>query len=282
MTAPRTRRVLARDGLALNALEWPGDESRTPLLLLTGICRTAWDYEGLAARHAGRRRIVALDYMGHGESDRAPDIARYRPEKAVGDVLDACAALHLPRAVVVGTSFGGIMAMILSVLRPTLLRGVVLNDIGPVIDPRGLQAVGGFAGHDPGFGTIEEAVAYLRTIMPLIPLPDEAAWRHFAALTYKPGPDGRLHPRWDIRIQQAMEAGGGDLNLGPIFRGMRPFPTMLVWGEASEFLAAATVRAMVRDKPDLELVSLPDAGHAPTLNEPGIAEPLDRFLDAIH
>ncbi|WP_161993448.1 alpha/beta fold hydrolase [Muricoccus nepalensis] len=278
---PRHRRVRARDGLGLSALEWPGDEERTPLLLLTGICRTAWDYEGLAARHAGKRRVVALEYMGHGDSDRAPEVSRYRPERAVGDVLDACAALHVSRAAVVGTSFGGLMAMFLSVLRPTLLRGVVLNDIGPRIDPRGLQAVGGFAGHDPGAETIDEAVAYLRTIMPLIPLPDEDAWRHFAGLTYKRGEDGRLHPRWDTRIQQAMEAGGGALDLGPVFRGLRPFPAMLVWGEASEFLAAETVRAMVRDKPDLELVSLPGAGHAPTLTEPEIAGPLDRFLDAI-
>ena len=278
---PLLRRVRARDGLGLSALEWPGDETRTPLLLLTGICRTAWDYEGLAARHAGKRRVVALDYMGHGESDRAPEVSRYRPERAVGDVLDACAALHVSRAAVVGTSFGGILAMFLSVLRPTLLRGVVLNDIGPTIDPRGLQAVGGFAGYDPGAETIDEAVAYLRTIMPLIPLPNEDAWRHFAALTYKRGADGRLHPRWDTRIQGAMEAGGGELDLGPVFRGLRPIPAMLVWGEASEFLAADTVRAMIRDKPDLELVSLPGAGHAPTLTEPEIAEPLDRFLDAI-
>lgn len=278
---PIPHRIRARDGLRLSALEWKGDARRTPLLLLTGICRTAWDYEGLAARHAGRRRVVALEYMGHGDSDRAPDLSRYRPERAVGDVLDACAALGISRAAVVGTSFGGIMTMVLSVLRPTLLRAAVLNDIGPTIDPRGLRAVGGFAGYDPGFETVEEAVAYLRTVMPLIPLPDEEAWRHFAALTYKPGPDGRLHPRWDTRIQQAMEAGGGELDLGPVFRGLRPIPGMLVWGESSEFLAADTVRAMVRDKPDLELVSLPGAGHAPTLNEPEVAEPLDRFLEAI-
>jgi pimeloyl-ACP methyl ester carboxylesterase len=278
---PAERRVAARDGLSLAALDWAGDEARTPLLLLPGICRTTRDFTLLAGRHQGRRRVVAIDYMGHGDSARSADIARYRPERAVGDILDACAALHLPRVVVVGTSFGGLMAMVISVLRPTLLRGVVLNDIGPRIDPRGLELVGGFAGYDTGLAHLDEAVAYLRTVMPLIPLPDDAAWRHFAALTYKPGEDGKLHPRWDTRIQQAMEAGGGAPDLGPAFRGLRPIPAMLVWGEASEFLAADTVRAMVRDKPDLELLTLPGAGHAPTLEEPELVGPLDDFLDRI-
>ncbi|MBP0445737.1 alpha/beta hydrolase [Roseomonas sp. SSH11] len=278
---PATRRVTARDGLALHALDWPGDEHRTPLLCLPGICRTARDFELFARRHAGRRRVVALDYMGHGESGRAADLSRYRPERAAGDILDACAALHLPRAVVVGTSFGGLMTMVLSVLRPTLLRAAVLNDIGPEIDPRGLELVGGFAGYDPGFRSIDDAVAYLRTIMPRVPLPDDEAWRRFAALTYKPGEDGLLHPRWDTRIQQAMEAGGGAPDLGPAFRGLRPIPVMLIWAEASEFLSAATVRTMVREKPDLELVTLPGAGHAPTLEEPELVQPVDDFLDRI-
>jgi len=278
---PIVRRVAARDGLTLGALDWAGDEARTPLLCLTGILRTAHDYDGLAERHAGRRRVVALDYMGHGGSDRAPDPSRYRPERAAGDILDAVAALHLPRAVIVGTSFGGLMAMVLSVIRPALIRGAVLNDIGPRIEPRGLAQAEGFAGHDPGFRTIEEATAYLRTVMPLIPLPDEAAWRRFTALTYAPGEDGRLHPRWDTRIRDAMRGGGDAPDLGPAFRGLRPVPAMLVWGERSEFLAASTVRAMIRDKPDLEVVSLPHAGHAPTLEEPEVVGPLDRFLEGI-
>jgi pimeloyl-ACP methyl ester carboxylesterase len=279
---PVIRRVAARDGLVLNVLDWAGDEARTPLLCLTGICRTAWDYALLAERHAGRRRVVALDYMGHGDSARSEDISRYRPERAAADILDVCAALHLPRAVAVGTSFGGLMTMALSIVRPTLLRGAVLNDIGPRIDSRGLELVGNFAGHDPGFASIEEAIAYLRTVMPRIPLPDDAAWRHFAALTYKPGEDGLLHPRWDTRVQLAMNAaGGGAPDLGSAFRGLLPIPTMLIWAEASEFLGADTVRAMVRDKPDLELVTLPGAGHCPTLEEPEVVRPLDHFLDRI-
>ncbi|WP_426958023.1 alpha/beta fold hydrolase [Muricoccus radiodurans] len=281
MISVMERRVPARDGLILAALDWAGDPSRTPILCLTGICRTARDYEGLAERHAGRRRVVALDYMGHGDSARAPDVSRYRPERALADILDACAALHLPRAVVVGTSFGGLMAMFLSLARPSMLRGVVLNDIGPRVESDGLDVVTRFAGNDPGFASLDDAVPYIRSVMPRLPLPDEAAWLRFADLTYRRGEDGRFHPRWDTRIVQAMEGDGAGGDFGPVFRGLRPVPTMLVWGERSEILSAATMRAMVRDKPDLEVVTLPGAGHAPTLGEPAVAARMDAFLGAI-
>lgn len=279
--APVSWRVRTRDGIALGALEWQGDPRRTPILCLTGICRTAEDYEGLAARHAGRRRVVSLDYVGHGESERAAEVSRYMPQAVLSDVLDVCAALHLPRVVAVGTSFGGLMTMFLSLIRPGLLRGALLNDIGPTVETDGMSVVSGFAGHDPGFASLEEGVAYLRQVMPGMPLRDDAAWLRFADRTYRRGEDGRLHPRWDTRIMQAFDAGGGGGSFGSVFLGLRDVPTALVWGEESDILRWPTVRGMIRDKPDLELIRFPGAGHAPTLDEPEIVPTVDAFLDAI-
>ena len=279
--APRDIRWIARDGLAMRALDWDGDPSRTPLLCLSGICRTAEDYVDVAARHAGRRRVVALDYVGHGESARADDLRRYHPRAVIGDVLDACAALHLPRVVSVGTSFGGLVTMFLSLVRPGLLRGALINDIGPVVETDGMGMVSGFAGHDPGFESLEASVPYLRSVMPGMPLRDDAAWLRFADLTYRRGEDGRLHPRWDTRIVRAMEADGAGGAFGDIFRGLRDVPTALVWGEESDILRWSTVAAMVRTHPDLNLIRFPGAGHAPTLTEPEIVPAVDAFLDGI-
>ncbi|MFT8244396.1 alpha/beta fold hydrolase [Roseomonas sp. BN140053] len=275
------RRFAARDGLPLAALDWPGDRGRTPLLCLPGICRTAMDYEEFALRHRGHRRVVALDYPGHGESGRAAEVSRYTPQAVVGDILDACAALGLHRAVVVGTSFGGLMAMFLSLVRPTLLRGVVLNDIGPVVEPLGLERTRGFVGRDPAFARDEEAVAYLQQVMPGMPLRDAESWRRFATLTYRRGEDDRLHPRWDTRLAQVMEGGAPVADFGPVFAGLRDIPTLLIWGERSEFLSARTVQAMRAEKPDLGLIVLPDSGHAPTLGEPELAPRLDAFLERL-
>lgn len=277
---PRRVTVPARDGLAVSALEWPGPADRAPVLVLSGICRTSLDAVAVAAHQAGRRRVVALDYVGHGESARAADPRRYRPEALIRDVMDAMAALHLHGAVVVGTSFGGLAAMAIAVMRPAAITAAVLNDIGPRIEPPGREAVVDFIGTDPACASFEDTLAWFRERHPPMPLLDEAGWRDFAARTYAEGPDGRWHPRWDIRIgQQAVgDAAGPPPDLWPFFGALATRPLMLVWGEESRLLSAATVAGMRDRQPAMPVVALPGTGHAPTLGEAPAAAALDAFL----
>jgi pimeloyl-ACP methyl ester carboxylesterase len=270
----------ARDGLALSALDHPGPGGRTPILCLPGLTRTAEDFDGLAERHQGTRRVLALDHAGHGESGRAASPARYRIEESLRDVLDAMAALHCRRAVIVGTSFGGILAMILGVLRPTVIAGVVLNDVGPVLQPVALGHVQGFVGHDPALPGLDAAVAHLQQALPPMVM-DAEAWRRFAAGTYRPGPDGAWHPRWDIRIAQAMTAGGQLPDLWPAFNALAHVPLLLVRGALSELLAEDTAERMRQARPDMRFVEIAATGHSPTLEEPAAVAALDAFLDRI-
>lgn len=274
------RRISARDGLTLAARDWPGPEDRTPILCLSGLTRSSADFAPLAARQAATRRVIALDHIGHGDSGRPEELARYGLFESLRDVLDVMAAMHCPRAIVVGTSYGGILAMAMAVLRPTALAGVVLNDIGPALEPVGLDHVQEFVGRDPALPDLDAAVAHLRAILPPLTI-DEAGWRTFAADTYAPGVDGAWHPRWDIRIAQALRAGGTAPDLWPAFHALAHVPVLLLRGEESGLLSAETAQRMRAARPDMAFANIAGTGHAPTLTEPVAITAIDRFLAGI-
>lgn len=267
--------VSAWDGLALKVHAWGQDDGRLPLLGLPGLVRTGLDFEDLAARHPGRR-VVALDYAGRGGSGRAKDVARYAPEACLRDVMDVCAALHLHRAVVVGTSMGGLLAMGLAAARPTLVAGVVLNDIGPEIGGAGLAMVRDFVGHDPAAADQASAAALLRARLPDLSFKTEAEWLRMAALTYAPGADGRWHPQWDTRIATLL--GRPAPPLWPLFGALAGVPLLLAHGGRSTILTGETVARMRAARPDMRYVTVPEVGHAPHLGEPELAAALEEFL----
>jgi pimeloyl-ACP methyl ester carboxylesterase len=279
---PRVRRLRARDGLLLAAREWPGPEDsgdRPPVLCLPGISRNARDFTAVAERLAERRRVVALDHAGHGDSEYAEDPARYAFPRALSDVLDAMAALHLHRVAIIGTSFGGVLAMALGVVRPGCLAAVVLNDVGPRIEASGLNGAAEIIGSDPAAASLAAAADWLRPRLPPLGIADQAGWLEMADATYAEGPDGCWHPRWDLRLAGLLRAGAGATQLWPLFGGLASVPLMLIWGQESTVLAPATVQRMRRERPDMDFLTLPGIGHAPLLAEPRSLDAIERFLD---
>lgn len=270
-------RITAWDGLPLIAREWRDGNARTPLLCLPGIVRTSGDFAALAQAIGAERRVVAPDYPGRGQSGRSRDISRYAPEACLRDVLDICAALHLHQVIAIGTSFGGLLSMGLASVRPSLFRGVVLNDVGPDLGSNGTEFVRQFIGNDIAFLDIDAAVAHLRATLPPLSLDGDAAWRAMAALTYAPDGDGFLRPVWDTRIARLIN--GKTPDLWALFGGLANLPLLLVRGEVSDILLPATVARMQAMRPDMMVASLPGIGHAPTLAEPEILTALRLFLD---
>lgn len=271
-----SHRISAWDGLDICVREWSDGDRLPPVLCLPGLVRTALDFETLAPAIGAGRRVVAIDYPGRGDSGRSNDIARYAPEACARDVIDACAALGIRDAVVIGTSFGGLLAMGLAAARPALVRGVVLNDIGPDVGAEGADFVRDFIGNDPALECLEACANFLRERLPPLSLDTDEAWRRMAELTYQPGPDGRWHPVWDIRIARLLNDPPPDLWL--LFGALAYVPVLLVRGEVSNILLPSTVARMQAMRPDMEVVTVPDIGHAPILTEPEALAAIQRFL----
>ena len=271
-----THRVTVTDGLSLFVREWADSNRETPLLCLPGLVRTSGDFAAFAARHGQGRRVIALDYAGRGDSGRARTIARYGPEACLRDILDVCASLHVPHAIAIGTSFGGLLSMGLAAARPGLIRGVVLNDIGPEVPSGGVAGIKAIVGTDPALPDTASCIAWLRTHLPPLSLETDADWAEMAELTFRRGDDGRFHPSWDLQVARLLDQPPRDL--WPLFGALASVPLMLVHGAVSTVLLPDTVARMQAQRPDMIAVSIPGVGHAPSLAEAPVAAALDRFL----
>jgi pimeloyl-ACP methyl ester carboxylesterase len=276
----RERHLSAQDGLRLYYRDY-GDRlsPNLPLLCLTGLTRNSQDYADLAAHFAGARRVICPDYRGRGRSAYDPDWRNYDPMTYLGDIGNILISNDIPRVIVIGTSLGGLLAMGLAVMRPTSVAAVVINDIGPDVDPGGLARIIDFIGVDRPQPDWPSAVDFLRKSLPRLAIRDAKWWERFARATYREGADGALHFDWDIALVETLRRGKGAIrDLWPTFRALRDIPALAVRGAISDVLTAEGLRRMIAAKPDLVAVTVSGIGHTPTLDEPEIKGVLDDFI----
>lgn len=276
----RERRFTAQDGLSLYYRDY-GDplSQRRPLLCLGGLARNSKDFHRFAERLAGSRRVVCPDYRGRGRSDYDPDWRNYRPETYVGDLFHLMAAAHLHKVVVLGLSMGGLLAMGLSVLAPSQIAAVILDDVGPEVSDAGVERIRAYVGRDHPQPDLASAVAECKRLFPNLGPTDEAAWRRFAEATFREGDDGLLHVDWDISLAKALSHNSHDLWV--YYRALRPFPALAFRGALSDVLSAETFARMAEVKPDLVAVTVPGVGHVPLLENPMVEQAIDGFLAQI-
>jgi pimeloyl-ACP methyl ester carboxylesterase len=270
--------VSAPDGLRLHARCYGARSAPAlPVVCLPGLARTEADFETLAGALAGDarrpRRVIALDYRGRGQSEYDKDPANYNFQVELADVLAVIAALDAARAIFVGTSRGGILAILLAAVRPTAIAGCVLNDIGPVIEPKGLIRIKGYIGKLPQPRSFEEAAEILRRLFSAqFPKLGPEAWLASAHRTFRHH-NGALAPTYDAKLAKTLEGVEFDKPFPPLwaqFDALAHAPLMVIRGANSDILSAETVEAMRARRPALEAIEVPDQGHAPLLVEPDI------------
>ncbi len=278
--AYRERRFAAQDGLQLYFRDYGDpDSAATPVLCLGGLTRNARDFDALARRLAGERRVLCLDLRGRGRSDYDPDWRNYVPATYLNDIAHLLAVAGVHRVVVVGTSLGGVLAMAMGAAMPSALAGAVLNDIGPEIERGGLDPILSYIRVDRPQPDWESAVRTIRTLLPDLAFQDEAMFEAMARNTWREGGDGLLHFDWDVNIvRPALADGGATADLWPFFRGLRRVPLLAFRGAASTILSADCFARMAGERPDAGMVTVPRTGHAPTLGEPECIAALDAFL----
>jgi pimeloyl-ACP methyl ester carboxylesterase len=274
----------SHDGLRLYARLYAGPNAGAPTVLcLHGLTRNSRDFEDLAPHLKERYRVIAPDLRGRGFSARDPQIQNYQPAIYLQDILALLDKLNAPRVAVIGTSLGGILAMMLAVGQPGRIAGMVLNDVGPEIDPVGVERIKQYAGRLPPARTWSVAVEQTRHMFgDAWPDLSEDRWRALARRGFRADAAGIVEVDAEPGIGAALRAAPAAApDLWPLWRALRGVPTLAIRGALSDILSAATFARMKRENPDLQQLEVVNRGHVPLLDEPECIAALDGFLSRI-
>jgi pimeloyl-ACP methyl ester carboxylesterase len=271
----------SHDGLRLCSRVYASAAADAPVVLcLHGLMRNSRDFGELAARLAARHRVIVPDMRGRGLSARDPNFNNYQIPVYLQDVVTLLAGLGAAHASIIGTSMGGLMAMLLAVTQPKLVSRIVLNDVGPEVDPRGLERIRGYAGRAAPVHSWPEAAAQVRADYGAAwPDLSDARWDEIARLSYRANAQGVPEPDADPLIRELLrDTSRAAPDLWPLWGALARVPILAIRGAHSDVLSAATLQRMQRTKPDLEVLTVANRGHAPLLDEPECVAAIDAFL----
>lgn len=278
------------DGLTLHYRNYPGPDAqeaggdKLPVLCMHGLTRNARDFAALAEDLSATRRVIVTEMRGRGMSDYAPDSDTYSPVTYVQDVEKLLAEQGIDRFVVIGTSMGGLMTMLMAAARPGRMAAVVMNDIGPEVDAAGLARISGYVGQGRSYPTwVHAARGLAEAHGSAFPGYDLDQWLEMAKRTMVVSQNGRIVFDYDMAIAEPFAKPGNAAppNLWLAFEALAGVPMLLVRGGLSDLLSAETVRQMGVRNPAMTVVTVPDVGHAPTLDEPEVRAAIHALLGGV-
>lgn len=280
----------ARDGLRLYGRHYPAalrndGVERRPLICLAGLTRNSRDFhviaEALSQHRETPRDVYTLDSRGRGLSESDPDWRNYTVPLETTDVLDFMTVTDTAGAAILGTSRGGLIAMVMAAMQPRNLGPVILNDIGPVIEQKGLGRISAYVGRIPLPASWKEAGALVadmgRRSFPGVP---ESEWEDVARQWFNEH-KGRPSPAYDPALSNTLSVLDGPVpKLWPQFEALKRVPVLVLRGETSDILSSETVEEMRRRHPALSSYVVKGQGHAPLLRDKETIDAVSSLLAA--
>lgn len=273
-----TSRFQNINGLRLHYLDYGGAD-KPALVCLHGLSGNAHNFDYLAPHLISRFHVLALDVRGRGDSGWGPP-ADYNPAVYVRDLAALVDVLGFPRVALIGTSMGGIISMMFAGGYPDRVARLVLNDIGPEVDPAGLKRIADYMETAPeSFANLGEVIAYYRANYAALADAPEKELGEFVQWSVRPRADGRLGWKLDPAIRNPPRSGsaGRPMDLWVHYNRITA-PILVVRGSDSDILARGTAERMRVVQRRTTVVEVPGVGHAPSLNEPEALAAIAQFL----
>ena len=286
---PRDRYVTGHDGLRLHARDYGDPISPwTPVICLPGLTRSHKDYDDLALHLSGHRhrarRVVCPNYRGRALSAWDETIENYNPFTEMRDVYSAMAAFGIARAVIVGASRGGIIGMFMANDRPLSVAGLVLIDIGPVIEPLGLARIKSYVGRIPPPNDWADAASILRRLHgSRFTAWSDKDWERFARLTFRDD-NGMPAGNYDPKLAETLAGVAFDRpvpDLWAEFNALSNIPMLVVRGENSDLLSEETLQAMADRHPGMDTVTVAGEGHSPLIRGGQLLNRISSFITGL-
>ena len=258
------------------------DAEGPPLLLMHGLTRNSADFEALAGHLAGKYKLIVPDQRGRGRSDHDPDPQNYTPAVYVADMFALIDGLGLGRMGLIGTSMGGLMAMMMAAIAPARFDSLILNDIGPAVEAAGLDRIQSYVGAIAPFASWQQAADHCRTVHGnSFPGYTAQDWLAFARHVCQERSDGTIGFAYDPAISDGLSGSEQTVvppDLWSVWDQLSALPALVIRGAFSDILSAATVAEMRRRHPaNFSAVEIADRGHTPMLDEPEALVAIDRF-----
>lgn len=271
------------DGLNIFYRDFAAQNDGTPVICLPGLTRNSRDFEDLSRHLSNRRRIIAVDFRGRGFSDYDDNWKNYHPSTYVADVWALLDLLNIHRVIVVGTSLGGLCAMVMAAQQGDRIAGVVMNDIGPEINPAGIARIQEYTGRMAPVSNWEEAAQQTKEIYgDSLPEFEDEDFARMARRAFREIESDVPRVDMDVNIGRAIrevELQKGDP--WALFAALNDIPVTLLWGVMSDILTDDIVAKMKAAKPDIGVVQVPNRGHAPLLDEAESLSAIDALIENV-
>jgi pimeloyl-ACP methyl ester carboxylesterase len=272
MTQARIKTVQCLSPTGLHQMaykEWGEPRNPKVLLCVHGVTRISDDFDAVAQELCGEYRVVCPDVVGRGRSGRLRDPQHYQVPQYVSDMVTLLARLDAECVHWFGTSMGGLIGMGLASLKDSPIRKLILNDIGPSLNPAALNRIGEYIGQDVRFATFEQGAAYIKEIsLPFGPHTDDE-WRKLAADVLRQDKDGQWVRHYDLGLAVPFKAATPESTQQAEAMLWMSYdaitcPTLLVRGAQSDLVTHELAQAMSSRGPKAKLIEFPGVGHAPT------------------